>query len=404
MPSERPLLTIVVVVGLAVALVGVGLVALWPAESEAAGPPIGHNASDRLASLEGYTATVETVTEYANGTNRSVERIWRRPGTGQYHAKKLEGDGPTRIVSNSSVTWIYDREENNVTKLELDDPTTQVETQGERIERIFTRLNISRDATEETERATVTPSGDAPLPAVPSGEASSTDQAPNVQAADRFGVRYEGTDTVADREVYVLSIQPESSENASLLEGYEQTMYVDTEWFLTLKTHTEYERDGETYEITSTYRNVTFEPGIDDERFQFDPPENATVTTPDLPESETYDSLSALRSAVSLPVPDPDLPDGFEFDTAVVTTGRVTGASIQYTSARAQLVVGVDNRTDFNGTDGEQLTIDGRDAIYQSLGPSHIVAWECGGYRYSVTANGVSKEALVSVAASIDCR
>jgi outer membrane lipoprotein-sorting protein len=402
MPSNASLRRVAVVAVLAVAVVGLGAVALWPTESEAASPPIGHNASDRLASLDGYTATVETVIRTPNGTNQTVERIWRRPGTGSYNAKKVEGDGPARIVSNGSVTWIYDREANNVTKLELDDPTTQADLQGERIERMFTRLNVTRETTDETDQATVTPSGDAPLPAVPAGQTAPTEKSPTVEAADQFGVRYEGTDTVADREVYVLSIQPES-DDAALLEGYEQTLYVDTEWFLTLKTHTEYERNGGTYETTVTYRSVTFEPGIDDDRFRFDPPENATVDEPDLPERERYESLAALRDDVSLPVPDPDLPERFSFDTAVATTGNVTGASVQYSSPRASLVVGIDNRSSFNVTDGEQITIDGREGIYQSLGPTHIVAWECGGYRYSVTANGVGRETVVSIADSIEC-
>jgi len=406
MPSKRPLPAVVAVVALVIAVVGIGVVAFWPSESGESAPPIGHNASDRLAALDGYVATVETVTEHANGTNRTVYREWRRPGTGKYYREPVDGERQTRLVSNGSVTWLHDLGENNVTRFDIDTQQSLAETRGERLERIFTRLNVSRDAVDETEQTTVTPSGDAPLPAVPTGQSGAASTSPDVGAADGFGVRYQGTDTVAGREVYVLTIQPETDDDVSVLDDYQQTLYVDTEWFLTLKRHTEFTRDGETFATTVTYRNVTVEPGIDDDRFEYDPPENATVTDPDLPDVSTYDSRSALRAATSLPVPDPDIPGGFEFDGGTVTSGRFRSVNLQYTSPRAQLGVGVSNVTGENttGTDtGETVVVDGREATYQRVATSQLVTWECNGYRYSVSGNGVDRETLLDVAASVEC-
>lgn len=76
MSSERSLRAIVVVALLAVAVTAIGLVAFWPSEAQQEnGPPIGHNASERLASLDGVSATVETVVHYGNQTNRTVPRV-----------------------------------------------------------------------------------------------------------------------------------------------------------------------------------------------------------------------------------------------------------------------------------------------------------------------------------------
>lgn len=406
MPSKPSRAALAVVVVLAVTVTAVGLVVFWPSDNQGTQQPIGYNASERLSDLDGYTATVETVMHIDNETNRTVQRVWMRPGTGEMRVETIEGTGSTLTVSNGSVTWLYDREANEVTTLNTSGYGTESDTQGERIERIFKRLNVSRDAVEGSTSATITPSG-APLPSVPGGggHAGTSTSSPAVQAADEFGVHYEGTDTVDGRAVYVISIQPESEGNATVFEEYQQTMYVDTEWFLPLKTHIEWTSEDRSVEFTTTYRNVTFEPGIDDDRFEFEPPENATVVDSGLPSVRTYDSVGALRDAVSLPVPDPDIPSGFEFDVARHIPGEFRSVSLQYTAETAQLSVSVNNVTDagINETDGQRLTVDGREVIYREFGTSRIVSWTCGEYSYSVTATAVTKDRLLDVAASIEC-
>lgn len=404
MSSERSLRAIVVVALLAVAVTAIGLVAFWPSEAQQEhGPPIGHNASERLASLDGVSATVETVVHYGNQTNRTVQRVWMRPGTGEMRAEVLEGPGPDLTVSNGSVTWLYDHTENNVTRLDTSGSGTQVSMQGERIERLFTRLNVSREARDASKEAEITPSA-APLPSVPGGQSVST-PTPEASRADEYGVHYEGTDTVSGREVYVVTVRPKAvDEDAAVLEDYEQTMYVDTEWFYPLKVHTEWTGDNRSVEMSMTYRNVTFEPGLDDDRFEFEPPENATVVESDLSDVRTFDSVSSLRTATSMPVPTPDVPPSFEFDTGRVTAGTFESVSLEYANETATLTVSVTNQTSDSESDGQRLTVGGREVVYQQFGTSKLVSWECNGRTYSVSGTAVAESRLLDVTASIECR
>lgn len=401
LPLSRLVAAIVVLCSVA----AVGFVGFWPADTaDDPHQPIGQNASDRLAELDGLSATVETTMVLGNETNRTVQRVWNRPGTRQLRAKTI-GDGPTTLtVSNGSVYWIYRPAENNVTRLDVSGYDAVGQRRGERIERIFTRLNVTRETRDEPASASITP-GSAPLPAVPGGQSVSTPApTPAVDSTDEFGVRYNGTATVSGREVYVISIRTAGTGNATVLEDYERTLYVDSEYFFPLKTHTEWRSDGERFSTTTVYRNVSFNPGINDSRFRFDPPEDATIVETNTPAVASYDSLSAARSNTSLPVPDPDVPASFSLEGVQVISGNFSSVSVRYANETARLsatVTDVANTT--NATDGERLTVDGREVVYRQIGPSHYVAWECGGYRFSVSATTIRKDRLVEIAGSVDC-
>lgn len=404
---------------LAVALLGsvaaVGIVGFWPggADNETA-PPIGHNASEQLASLDSLTATVETTLDRGNNTTQTTQFVKMRPGTGKRWARTVNSSSGNLtsdlLVSNGSFSWLYDRESNNVTVIETAGGNTQMGIFGERIERLFTRLNISRDAMDERKAAPPTP-GVAPLPRVPSNTgASGSTTSPQTQQKSAFGVTYNGTETVSGRETYVLQVQ--SPDNASgTLANYSQTMYVDTEWFFPVRRHTEFTLDGERVETTTTYRNITFNPDLDDSTFQFDPPANTTVDRIDSPDIERYDSLAALRANASLSVPDPDVPDSLAFDTAREISGRYRAVTLQYSNETVQLGVSKSNLTAdaanttnaTNISSGEPLTVNGQNGTYQVLGTTRAVSWECGGFRYTVSGSGVSRSLVVEVAESVEC-
>lgn len=388
---------------LTVCVVAAGVVGFWPTDAaDDARQQIGTNASDKLAELDGYVATVESSYTFGNESNRSVQRVWARPGTGERRVEMLRGPSDSLVVSNGSVTWLYDREDNNATRLNTTGQPTASLTQAERIERIFTRLNVTRGADNESTTVEIEPRS-APLPSVPSGQHDVSTPAQSGDRADEYGVRYEGTDTVAGREVYVISIRPSpSDDNVSTLDEYEQTMHVDSEWFLPLKTHTEWVSDGRRIETTTVYRNVTFEPGIDDDRFTFEPPENATITEPDIPSVRSYDSVAALRANTDLPIPDPDIDPSYELQRAQLAPGEYRFASLRYTNETSTLTVSVDNATTTN-VSGEHITIDGRELVYRQFGPTASVVFECGDFGYSVSGSGIDRETLLDIAMSIDC-
>lgn len=391
---------------LVVGVVGAGVVGFWPADTTGdTGQRIGVNASERLAELDGLSATVETTIQLGNRTNRTTQRVWLRPGTRQLRAQTFSDGQSTLTVSNGSVYWVYRPAENTASKLDVSGYDATGQQRGERIERIFTRLNVSRDAPDEPTSASITP-GAAPLPSVPGGSGQSLGTpTPAVEEADQFGVRYNGTAEVSGREVYVISIRTEDTGNASVLEDYEQTMYIDTEYFFPIKTHTEWRSDGERIASTSVYRNLTFNPGLDDSRFEFDPPENVTISETNTPAVERYDSIAAARQNTSLPVPDGEVPPSFDLDTVQAISGNFSSVSLRYSNETATLTLSVNDITAnaTNVTSGERFTADGRDLSYRRFGTSQSVSWQCDDYRYSVTGTAVGRDTLVDIALSVEC-
>ncbi|WP_136715771.1 LolA family protein [Halorientalis salina] len=374
--------------------------------SEAPSSPeshIGHNASERLASLDGVSATVEMTIRRGTETNRSVRRVKMRPGTGMMWSRAVSDSvvGSELTVSNGSVTWLYDEDENNVTRIDTAAFGGRSNAQGEHIERLFNRLDITRADAASTD-AEPTP-GVEPLPSVPAGSGPTTSVVPGDSDENRFGVRYNGTDTVDGRSVYVLHIAPDESNASGDFSDYTQTIYVDTEYFFPLKFETEWTMDGEPVETTMTYRDVRFDPGLDDSTFQFSPPANATVSEPALPEVDRYDSADALRADASMSVPDPDLPDSFELTGATRATGEWHSVSLRYANATSQVTVSK-NDMHFDGRDdATTVRVGDREATYQSIGTNGIVSWDCGEYRYSVSGSGVSKALLVQIGESVEC-
>ena len=221
-------------------------------------------------------------------------------------------------------------------------------------------------------------------------------------------MRYNGTASVDGRETYVLSVESTGQNASGTLSNYTQTMYVDTEWFLPLKTETTFSLRGERVRTTTVYHNVSFNPSLDDSLFQFDPPDNATIETLDTPSVARYDSLGALRANASTSLPVPDTPSTFEFDRGTITSGNFSSLSLQYSNATARILVSKTTGTAANGTnstaaDGERVTVGGRTATYRRVATTAVLSWHCETHRYTVTGTGVSRDLLFQIAASIDC-
>jgi len=276
MPFDKPsTTTVAVIVGVLAVAAGVGAVGLLTTGSEAS-PPVGHNASERYAELDGVTATVETTVERGGESNRTVRDVAMRPSAGQVRLKPT-GDAATNdtvVVANGSTKWSYDPDTRLVSRTDAGAFSDRLQTRGERIERLFHRA-VGSDGTDSSP-SDRTP-GVSPLPAVP--HAPDTPEAPATNRSDgQFAVTYDGTGTVAGREVHVLHLRPREGAETNVT----QTLWIDTEWFAPLKYRTEWVDDGESVTTTVEYRDVTFEPGLSQARFEYEPPETAAVVTPDL--------------------------------------------------------------------------------------------------------------------------
>ena len=390
--SRGSLTTVVVAAAMLAVLVAAGV---WLLASPAApgGDPIGANASEQYATVDGMTATETTVVERGDVHSETVARVAFRPGTELRRETVVSGDRRHEVtVSNGSVLWLYDEDTGIAKRVPLSQPPAGEATRGDRIERLFTALNVTEASVAETAEVESVSA----LPVVP--QAASAGNASWATSDGPLDIRYDGTETVDDREAYVLHVQPASATGEP---AFSQTLWVDTETFFPLQQRTEWVDDGTPVSVTTTYENVTYDPDLDESEFRFDPPADASVETVQAPNTETFENVRALREAATAPVPDLRLPPTFELTYATETTGRIHGAGVRYANETALVTAATYNRT-FQNEGDRTVTVGDHEAVVD-VGPTTSVSWNCGDYRYTVRGEGVSASFLVAVARSVDC-
>ncbi len=336
---------------------------------------------------ESYTASG---TDDTGPITMDTKRIVR-PGTGQEYEKLANESGTQTLrVSNGTVQWIYLPERQTVTRAaapERSERTTAF---------VVDLVAAANDATDN---------GNSKLfPAFPgvgaAGDADATAVAP-VGTFEAVAVSYEGTEAVAGRQTHMIAAERSGSPDALAGAGQrrvDQRIYLDTEWYVPLKVETETQIGDRTYHSEFVAERVSFDPDVDAERFEFEPPENATVVDA-ADRVETVDRRAALSEFVSDP-PDPAVPDGFAFDRATVD-GETGGVVLEYTDGETRLAVSRAPADEAPPPDGDPTEFDGRSGYY-SEEPVPTVAWTCDGDRYRVVGE-LDREQLVSIAVSVSC-
>jgi outer membrane lipoprotein-sorting protein len=379
--SERLVLTVATVV-----VVGVLAVATWSLVFTSTGtagqPQVDADVTQRYAAIDGVNATQTTrITRNGTVTSRTTYDTILQPGTPK---KRLElVDATARRydlrVSNGSTLWLYDRDRADATRISLSGSESH---RGERLQRLFATLNMST----ATDSRSVEP-----LPVVP--RAGERPTAPS----GSMTVSYRGTESVDGREAYVVHVTPEDDAAT-----YEQTLWVDTERFFPVKKRTAWTADGERTVVTTAYTNVSYDTGVSADVFTPEFPDGTTVTSPETPETRTYESVSALEAEAEMRVPDPDVPPGYELLAATRTQGQIRGVGLRYANRTSLLTVAKYDRPAAGTEQSASVTIDGRSAVVsRDLTPS--VSWSCENYRYTVRGEGLSADRLVAVGQSIGC-
>ncbi len=385
--ADRAGVTTVVVVAVVAAVLVAG--ALWlVAAPEATSRPIGTDAADRHADVDGVTATETRVVRRGGETTRTVADVAFRPGTEQRREHVVTGEtGYDLTVSNGSVMWMYDSGDDVAKRVPLSETPGDGVARGERVERLFTALNVTqRSAAERASSPEIEP-----LPVVPG-----VGGGPNASADATVGAEYDGTERVDGREAYVLRV---TSRDDSA--NYEQTLWVDTEHFVVLKQQTEWVDDGVPVSVTRTYSNVSVNPGLDEGAFELAPSGNTTVERVETPETTAYESVGALREVTDVSVPSPDVPPSFRLTYASETTGDVHGVGLRYVNETARVTLAKYDRT-FPASGDETVAIGDHEGAV-TYGPTTSVSWNCGEYRYTVRGQGVPASLLVEFARSVGC-
>ncbi|GCF13795.1 hypothetical protein Harman_17300 [Haloarcula mannanilytica] len=387
--SERLVLTIATVV-----VVGVLAVATWSlaftTTSTADQPQIDADVQQRYEAIDGVTAT-QTTTITRNGTvaSRTTYEATVQPGTQKKRLAVLNSTARRYDlrVSNGSALWLYNQNRASATRISLSGTESD---RGARLGRLFARLNMSTAADPA-------PQPVEPLPVVPQSEQRPADV--SAAASGSMTVSYEGTETVDGREAYVVHVAPANDTAA-----YEQTIWVDTQRFFPVKKRTAWTTDGERTVVTTTHTNVSYDTGVSQDVFTPDFPDNTTVTVPETPETQTYESVSALEADTDIRVPAPDIPPGYELTYATQTRGQIHSIGFRYVNRTSLITIAkYDRLADEPAQNGsEAVTIDGRPAqVSRDLTPS--VSWNCESYRYTIRGEGVSADRLIAIGQSVGC-
>ncbi|NLV05105.1 outer membrane lipoprotein carrier protein LolA [Haloarcula rubripromontorii] len=383
--SERLVLTIATVV-----VIGVLTVAIWSLAFASTGtadqPQISADVQQRYEAIDGVNST-QTTTISRNGTvaSRTTYDAVLQPGTQKKRLAVVSStvDRYDLRVSNGSALWLYDQRRASATRISLSRTESD---QGERLQRLVANLNTSTAA-----NATSEPQSVEPLPVVPRGE-----QRPTV-AAGSMMVGYRGTESIDGRDAYVIHVAPKDDTAA-----YEQTIWVDTERFFPVKKRTAWTADGERTVVTTTHTNVTYDTGVSADVFTPDFPDNTTVTVPETPDQQTYESISALEADTEIRVPKPDIPAGYELTYATQTQGRIHSVGLRYANRTSLITVAKYDRPVVGENASEGVTIDGQ-PVQISYGLTTSVSWNCERYRYTIRGEGVAADRLVTVGQSIGC-
>ncbi|WP_136718505.1 DUF2092 domain-containing protein [Halorientalis salina] len=220
---------------------------------------------------------------------------------------------------------------------------------------------------------------------------------------------YDGRERLDGEQTYRLEVTPTNTDG---MDGsVDATVWLDTDTYFPTKMATNIDSGESEYEMTAQFRNVTLNESIPDDRFTVDIPDDAEEPDHSMPNRSTYDSLSALQDNTNRSVPDPDVPDAYNFDRGDVIDGDDYHAiTLRYTNGDGEsLHVATRSATGFNYSDSEQFdAVDvgnqtGYYTDYEYNGnTTSILVLDCADNSYSLSGR-LSKEEIIDIGESLDC-
>lgn len=349
--------------------------------------PSGTEAAEQRSALDAYNATL--VFESKNDTITSRTALTVRPATGERYEETVT-DGNRRItVSNGTTTWSYRPADSEVTITSVEQ-SSGAHNRTTRIRKLFEA--VAGEQTTERQVIPFFPLLSPTSTASGSGPASQTGL-----WSGPVEVRYEGVETVGDRDAHAFEMESAGETDKQM----RQSLFVDTEYYVVLQREWELELQvaGESERIAGSMRveDIEFDPAIDDDIFEFEPPENASVTRPGR-NIDSFESYDALVAGSDTPVPSPQLPAGFEFESG---TNATSGVTLLYTNGTADVFV---SRRTTGGVrdEAEQITRSGRTYYYIDRRDRGTVQWTCDGVVYAVGGE-VDRETVLGVADTVEC-
>lgn len=345
--------------------------------------------------LHAVEATMVSRMDGGATPNETRLEMVARPDTGEFRGEvhAPEGQAGTIMVSNGTTMSLYNRTANEVRIVDVSGLTDLNDGSMDSVVAVFEHLN-AQSANAET------PEDVSTLPVIPAGASGGAGSVTSLPLYGNASFTYEGTGTVDGRDAYEVRVVPQDEE--PLVSNYR--LWLDAEWYYPLKTTGQVEIDGTNRTVSMVYRNVTFNPGVADETFEFEPPANATVVDAGNTSFEDYESRADLAAGANRTLPEPSVPSDFEFESGIrfdQDGGEQVSLRYENDSARVSVMVQPNGSASASPA-GEVIEVDGRSATITTIADTIAVRLRCGTETYVVTGT-VSRETATDVAASLVC-
>ncbi|SDQ99980.1 LolA family protein [Natronobacterium texcoconense] len=308
-------------------------------------------------------------------------------------ASRIETDDTLLIVTHGDQRWHHDRESGTVQQFEVDPDATPFleglyDQQAEYVDR-YDVAEVEETTLEghDVYRVAFDP---------PSGE--TVDRSVSVLAGDtEYVLPLERTDEVDDRSVETVEV------------------WYDEEQLFPLKHRVE----GDGIALETTYRNVTFDPGLADERFEFDEPtadgpnesgeDTVEIGFPEITQHETVDGADeAVPFTVAEP-PAEALPDALELDRITsyeFSDEERTQASLSYRGDGETTIVTTSDGPRTFAVGGDDIQVGDADGTIAATDQGTELEWVCDDRYYSIyVSDGVGDDRglALEIAEALEC-
>ncbi len=311
---------------------------------------------ERIETLETVEFTRTTETEYDGETTTGTQRVVADLNAFEKRVETLESSYGTNttMVVNETTSVTYNPDENTVSKFDY------------RSDRLLPQLQSLT----------------------------------NESAVD---YHYEGTDTVAGTDVYVLTGEPTQAQynndaNVSV------TVAVDTETYFPVQITSAVDSEDMSFSTTQTYTNVSLNEEVPESAFELDVPSDATEPSFGGPEVTSYDDYDALQSDAELSVPGAELPGDYEFEDARTIDGdNYYTAMLTYTNGEERIHVSTQADSPFDWSeddDYEQVTVGDETGYYADFDEYAFLHVDTDSQSYTVHGQ-LTKDELTDIGSAV---
>ena len=253
---------VAVVLGVLVLVVTSGCVSVQAPSNEPEPEAVFEGAFVHSEDLEDVSGTVTVEVTDANGTITETLRVAERPYV-EYRDEVINSSAPHRVgdryVSNATITWWYYPNAGMAEYVEADEPFDSEAVRSDRADRaaeLSDLYDLEYQGTEE----------------IAGREAHVLDVEAKEEAVER------GISVLVGDTEYVYAVDTIEKDAREQLNITEQKIWIDAEYEYPLKERLVYEGpEGNRNVMVEEFETVSFNEGLDDEAFEFEPPEDAVV-------------------------------------------------------------------------------------------------------------------------------